>query len=43
MLSDGYEVYWDDYIIDIRHYIMSNHWVVQVKLTEHCMSTVTEK
>ena len=40
MLSDGYEVYWDDHLV---HYIRSNHWVVQVKLTEHCMSTVTEK
>ena len=31
MVSNGYEVYWDDHLVS---YIMSNHWGIYLKLSE---------
>lgn len=40
MVSDGWEIYWDDSLVSC---IISNHWDVYLKLIKYCMSTVIEK
>ena len=40
MVPDEYEIYQDDHLVS---YIMSNHWVVHVKLIKYHPSAVIQK